>query len=584
MIDYLNPFEYGAATKFTSNDQILDFYIEDYNYSRFIRSKRNILLMGERGTGKSMTLLFNSLPIQQTKVRREGGKLNFDVVCIYVPCNTPLTHKNEYQLLDRFQGAVISEHFLVLPIMYEIADTLEKITDLTKGINNEKLKQEFQYVLDIELPSKLPFFEALKQTLQREVTEAQRVLNAKKIDAFYEKALSFSSGVLPLLNCLKKIPKLKDTHFSLMVDDAHDLNTFQKRVLNSWIAYRDNTLFSFKVAMAKADRPDYLTSSGGTILEGHDFTLVDLERPYQNQESEFGKLARNILSRRLSKINFNETPDAFFPINPTFEKDLAECKKSVMKQAYEKYPGGTKKQIADYVYKYTRAAYFRSRSSKANLPTYSGLDILVHISTGVIRNLLEPCFWMYDREYSEKRSEGKGLNDIHINSISYSVQNDVIIERSRQRWDWMREGLDSNIEGCSREQAKNIYNLFDQLAYLFRQRLLNHKSEPRAITFTISDIEFEHYDKLLDLLRIAKKAQLLYTYSSSAKDYGGRELYYVPNRILWPWRGLDPHGQHARVSLMARHLWAAAENNTPIPFITEDDDAAHMIQQGRLPL
>ena len=32
-----------------------------------------------------------------------------------------------------------------------------------------------------------------------------------------------------------------------MLDDAHDLNKYQREHLNSWIAYRDNSLFSFKI-------------------------------------------------------------------------------------------------------------------------------------------------------------------------------------------------------------------------------------------------------------------------------------------------------------------------------------------------
>jgi hypothetical protein len=367
-----------------------------------------------------------------------------------------------------------------------------------------------------------------------------------------------------------------------MVDDAHDLNMHQKKALNSWIAYRDNTLFSFKVAMAKADKIDFLTSSGGTILEGHDFTLVDLERPYQNQESEFGKLARRIISRRLDKISFVKSPDIFFPISPKFEKDMAQCKEEVKLKAHEKYPNGTKKQINDYVYKYTRAEYFRRRSSKANLPPYSGFDLLVHLSTGVIRNLLEPCYWMYDQVYSNMRS--RSVEPPIIREIPHAIQNRVIIDRSRQKWDWIREGLDSNIEGCSREQAIQIYRLFDRLAYLFKQRLLHHNSEPRAIAFTISETEFDYYENLLDLLRIARKAQILYMHSSSAKDNGARELYYVPNRMLWPLRGLDPHGQHARVSLRARHLWDAAKSNIDIPFSPEDNIEEAHIAQERLPL
>jgi hypothetical protein len=47
--------------------------------------------------------------------------------------------------------------------------------------------------------------------------------------------------------------------------------------------------------------------------------------------------------------------------------------------------------------------------------------------------------------------------------------------------------------------------------------------------------------------------------------------YYVPNRMLWPERGLDPHGQHARVSMPAADLWAAADKNRPIPFSDENE-------------
>ena len=65
--------------------------------------------------------------------------------------------------------------------------------------------------------------------------------------------------------------------------------------------------------------------------------------------------------------------------------------------------------------------------------------------------------------------------------------------------------------------------------------------------------------KLNSLTELLRKAQLLYIRSGPAKDDGKRETYYVPNKILWPIRGLDPHGQHARVSIPADVLWDAAE-------------------------
>jgi hypothetical protein len=571
--DYYNPFEYEAATTL-SEDKIVDFYIEDYNYSRFIHSKRNIMLVGERGTGKSMALLYNSFPIVQKKAEKTGGKFDYDIVCVYVPCNTPLTHRAEYQLLGDFEASIVSEHFLVLAIMYAVVNTVSRIKNIMDHVDESQLKKQLVFILDLEIPETGSLFDGLKWTIQREMTKTQTVLNARIKEAFYNTAFSFSSGLLPLLNTLRKIPKLAETHFALMIDDAHDLNPFQVKALNSWIAYRDNSLFSFKVATTKVDQPSRITSSRGAILDGHDFTLIDMEKAYQSQYTDFGRLAREVVKKRLSNVGINKTPDEFFPISPELQKELQECEDRIRKKAEEKYPHGTKKQIADYVYKYARAEYFRSRSRRANRPQYSGFDTLVHISTGIIRNLLEPCWWMYDIVYSRQSEQNQKLQ---ILEIPPSIQSDILLERSEKKWDWIKDQLDCSIDGCSREQKEQVYRLFNNLAILFRERLQNHESEPRAIVFTISEIEYEFYNKLEELLKIARKAQILYTRSGSAKDLGQRETYYVPNRILWPARGLDPNGQHARVSIKAQHLWRAAAENIQIPMETKDETEGSVI-------
>jgi hypothetical protein len=103
--------------------------------------------------------------------------------------------------------------------------------------------------------------------------------------------------------------------------------------------------------------------------------------------------------------------------------------------------------------------------------------------------------------------------------------------------------------------------MFEKLVMLFKERLLSDSSEPRAITFTISarhDLTEQLNSELDELLRISKEAQILYDRVSSAKEAGQREVYYVPNRMLLPIRGLDVVGQHARISIKASELYAAA--------------------------
>ncbi len=562
-----NPFEYEAANNLRLED-IIDYYIEDFNFSRFIQSTKNIFLIGERGSGKTMSLLYNSFPIQ-CEIQKKMGAVSYKKIGIHIPCNTPLFMKKEYLLIpDDYKKAIICEHYLVLSIIYSVASTLNKIEEIISKTNDiqEKLYDEIEYVWDVQLDRTSPtFYDAIMRFVNREAITTQRKINAFDSDSFYENALSFSSSVLPFLQIIREIDQMSETHFLLMIDDAHDMNEYQIKALNSWIAYRDHSLFSFKVATVKVDRPTRITSTGGSILEGHDFITVDMEQAYQNEETDFYQLSKQIVEKRLQRIGISSTAEEFFPMNSSMRKDLEECQEEARRMGIEKYGEEKTKAVSDYVYKYQRAIYFRNRSDKANKPPYSGFETIVDISTGVVRNLLDPCYWMYDSVMNTEKN--------NINFINPQIQTNIIIERSQRMWETLESGLDKVVNNCSSEDAKHILDLLKNLMELFSQRLKLDISEPRAIVFSISQIDTfpEKYKSIISLLKIAQRAQYLYTRMGVAKDKGKQEIYYVPNRLLFPSYGLDPHGQYARVSLKTTDLYNAAFNNKSIPMSSFDD-------------
>src|SRR5690242_8929822 len=98
MSSYRNPFEYEQATTFKP-DFVREVFIEDHNFTRFIQSNRNVFVVGERGSGKTMTLLYNSTAVQRAKADASGGHFDSSFIGVYIPCNTTLTHKKEYELL-----------------------------------------------------------------------------------------------------------------------------------------------------------------------------------------------------------------------------------------------------------------------------------------------------------------------------------------------------------------------------------------------------------------------------------------------------------------------------------------------------
>ena len=192
MKNHTNPFEYEAASKF-SPDELLEYYIEDFNYSRFISSKRNVFLFGERGTGKTMALLYYSLPVQLKKAEKFEHDLDISTISVYVPCNTPLTHRREFELLDDLQASICSEHFLVISIMYAVIETVSKIEGIADNSDFSDFVKELKYVLDLDMPEPIDSLSKFCIALNRTNLSVQRALDYKTLNL--ESSELFSYGI-----------------------------------------------------------------------------------------------------------------------------------------------------------------------------------------------------------------------------------------------------------------------------------------------------------------------------------------------------------------------------------------------------
>lgn len=562
-----NPFQYDTANDLDPED-IVQYYVEDYNFGRFIRSKRNVMILGERGSGKTMTLLYNSFPLQKLNSERKRLSLSLDELGVYVPCSTPLYQRQEINLAERvFDEARLSEHLLVLSIAYEILETVGCISELMDKEESETIRDELEFLFDLTLPPAKSPLEGMQKIIQLLNIHAQAKASTTEPVRIGAATYTLSSLVLPLIQTLRRIKKLRQTHFLLLIDDAHQLNIHQTRCLNSWLSFRDHQLFSFKVSAAKSELKTLETAGGGPLIEGHDYIRIDMEHPYQNEDSDFGQLAKKLVKQRISRLGLNIEPEDFFPPNSNMEAAIASHAETLREEAISKYGLTETRKISDYIYKFRRVRFYQAWPSKANHPELAGWSTIVFLSTGVIRNLLKPCSIMYDAALSRLRGEDTA-NSV-IRKIEPRVQWDVIKGQSEALWAEVEDRLMA-IPGTTAADAKHAKQLLDQLAQLFKRRLAKHASEPAANSFTISGPDDEHRTNLQKILNILRRAQYIYTRPGSAKDKSRRESYYIPNRMLWPVRGLDPHGQHARVSIPARELWLAAVKDRQIPSAVDE--------------
>lgn len=553
-----NPFFYQSASDLDA-EQIVHYYAEGGNITKALSSESNCYLVGERGAGKSMALLYHSFPVQKLL---HHHKAHHERIGIYIPCNHPLMLKNEAALFEKYNALAVVEHFFCLSIAYHICSSLKNCCTFKDTDEQKSLLQTFSYALALEksIPFSNDIFTSIATFITRECITAQRELN-KVRHTNLAITYTFFSLILPLLDVIRRSDALDRAHFSLLFDDAHLLSEERKRILNSYISYRDHSAFSFKAAIASCEEYIFTTADGGNLIPGHDFSMINMEEDFQNSKSDFGIFLRNIIEKRLAESKINKTAEEYFPVSPSMRSGVEEGKAFARTEAIEKYGELETKKINDYIYKYGRARFFQTRQPKSGLPQYSGIETIAHVSTGVVRNALYPCWKMYEKESARLHTKP--------NSIPPHVQAETLKEESDSLWKNIRDGFENKIEGCTKHDSNLIKNFFTALGDLFRRRLLSRCSEPRILSFMISEQNNPAYEEVRHLVGLCRKAQLLYERFGPSKDDGRRETFYATNRLLWISRGLDPEGQHGRLSLRSSEILRAARTGS---FETPSDD------------
>lgn len=555
-----DPFIYAGANEL-DDKSILNFYIQSNEYEKIL-SKKNIFVIGQRGSGKSMILKYNTLSLQ---LMQSKNKIP-DIIGIYVPCNRPYFRKQEYMLLEStYEKAIVSEHFLVLSIAKQLINTLIAHQDvlLTKNDMTE-IADELHFLFDIECTANNCLTQ-MRRYLTKKFKEMQELLltHPEKLKI---NALSFGTLIFPIIEMINNCENLQNKHITFLIDDAQQLNQMQMKTLNTWVSYRDNSLLSFKIAITGKEEYLFHTETENSIMENHDFLEILLEESMFGSKADFNQFAKDVIRKRLELMQFKITdPDKYFASDKDIDKELQKIKQNYISGQYPESKKFQPEQRRKNASKIHRAIYFREISSKhkANKPKkiYTGFDTIIGISTGVIRNLLIMCSEMYgcDTEHFERKSKSRPPQ------IRTSTQYEAILDLSKKKWMDLKT-IDRRVTHCSKEDAERLHLFFENFGNMLLEKILNPEStEKRILSFYIIDIQTnksfaEEIDKLFS---IAKQDGYLYTRIGPDKS-GGKTVWYTPNRLLWPHLGLDPLGENGRFSLGATTIQSMFTTKIPI--------------------
>jgi hypothetical protein len=562
-----NPFAVHSpdALKEIPAETIVDLFVVDHTQLHTVKERKHTFVWGPRGSGKSFMLRYLEPQCQFIEADSVDDFFSSEqpFLGIYTPCKKGEIDKTELDLLDDRASQVITEHLLNLTVAEETVSTLstqfpdeylnhEDVVEFANQVvslfDSGSIATSWEYANEQADLEEEPF-QWLKSILSSEKRQVAHYLQELPLNSSvkYKGATSgYHDFLLPMMKEVQDLIQADDIPIYIFLDDAFHLFEEQQEVINTWIANRDQGVLCVKVSSSHDRYETFETSGRGRIEVTHDYTEVDFEEIYTNRDRQYSKKVKEIVERRL-ELSEVPTEDVYeFLPQREFEQELLKRIREELKEEWREQ--GQPGRQSDYISRYAKARLFQKLAEGKNEKMYCGFEELVHISSGVIRNFLEPCQLMFN----EVKSSGKDPSEIE--SIEPSVQHNILKQYSEDFLQEAPEKIAKNLSPDEMEYLDDLQTLVKSLGQLFYERLHDSDSrEPRMFSFTIrgeipddSDI-----DKVLELgrqIRYFKKR----TYST--KEGGGREDWYILNRRLAPMFKLDPTGFQGRVSLTPEML------------------------------
>lgn len=566
-----NPFVVESPEKLSPNE-IVDLFIERYTSIETVKRQKHTFVWGSRGSGKSMMLRY--LEPQCQAIRRGGFEAFFTrqaecFFAVFMPCKEGQFNKTELELLGNNASLIITEHMLNLSIAGRIIDCLKK------QIPSESIKEgELVGFAEnaVRLFDKAAIASSLNKTNEKfnsgnapldwlqelfrnESGEVSAFLRGIVLQAgvvtYGGATTGYHDFLLPFLRYFQELGFLRSAPIYLMIDDADRLSKGQQSILNSWIANRDHNVVCIKVGAKREGYKTFMTKDGGVIEQPHDYSEIDVEALYTQSKSDYSQKIKLIADRRLVLANSTVTDiEKFLPADSN-EQSLLERLKLETADEWEKV--GKPGRRSDYVTRYASARLFQHLKKTRNKKSYAGFQNMVHLSSGIIRDFLEPCYLMFDESIS------KGQNPLERGFIESSIQDDVLLRSSEYLLLTKFEDIRKELPPENWSHLEKLRRLVESLGRLFYERLHDEEArEARIFSFTVRGKNVpEDIDAVLQL-GVTHRFFLLRTYSS--KEGGGREYWYILNRRLCPVYKLDPTGFEGRISLTPAYLQLALEN------------------------
>lgn len=612
-----NPFAVVSPEELTA-EQADQLFVEMHSDYPEITRQGNTLVTGARGCGKSM-LIRCSLP-DFLMVRNQMNFSELPYLSLNVSIKKTTLNLADLQKLDNIHMPyLINEHFMTLHVLMYSFLCLSNVRFEMNKYDREEYENFYNntylrflrlagcqdsITVDFSAPAK--FFNSLYQHLVNMADTFRpyvlNLYNKESINFIYNlPLLSFVRFVLPVFTKMRDLPGFPaGKPILIFIDDADNLSKIQTEILNSWIASRTQPTISLKVFSQIGLYKTFLTSMGVLIESPHDYQELNISSKYTTKSNADGtdfyyNKIMYVLIRRLKlfgyatdvdendSIAIERTLKTFFP---SYDKQDEGIKIEIerIRNGYD--ASGRGYRVSDDIRRYAIPNYIRKLAGASkSKPSfrYAGIETIIHLSSGIIRYLLDSVAKMYDvASKSVKKEDGD-----RVLFIPTDIQNTVMRDKADfylfnelpKSAELNEFNSDSEILISDNPQSttEKLANLINAMGKTFQEILLSGtdedpfsgRSERKVFSFALSNPE-RISRELKDVFRLGVRLGFLHESFIGNKDGNGRTYLYILNRCFAPIFTLDPSGFQGYLFMTNEDLTKAIHSGKKLRIINDE--------------
>ncbi|MGL6120536.1 MAG: hypothetical protein ACRC0V_08525, partial [Fusobacteriaceae bacterium] len=339
---------------------------------------------------------------------------------------------------------------------------------------------------------------------------------------------NYENYIIPFLKLIKELFKFNGPIY-LLIDDAGHVFDFQQKVFNTWISNRHHETLSIKLASPLRLYKNFKTIDEICQIDsGNDFEFIHLDNYGSREEEKQKKVIREIIEKRISKIDSKPNIENFFLEDEEQKIKIKDAKNEAKNFAENKRKNekNSNFDVERYVNRSYMQYFYKQLSSDKNSNesmsrNYCGLDDIIYFSEHNIRECLKVCSKIFSELYSTKKN---------IESFPFKIQNKVMEKISKDFY----VGITLSKEPYPEKTVEILKNFVDSLGNLYRKRLLDINCVEYGVT-TIQINDSELSEEQRNALKIGIEFRYFSRKFFTDKNDGTQiKLSYALNKMFFP--------------------------------------------------